>query len=41
MSEHGGFYILDDNEQPVEETGKYYYAATDITLLANTLMKME
>lgn len=25
-------YELDDNEQPVEETGKYYYAATDITL---------
>ena len=25
-------YELDGNEQPVEETGKYYYAATDITL---------
>jgi hypothetical protein len=25
-------YELDGNEQPIEETGKYYYAATDITL---------
>lgn len=25
-------YELDGNEQPIEETGKYYYAATDTTL---------